>query len=120
MKKVLFVLLCAATIVSCKQEEQKPPVPKEQMQQVLIDINLAEVYSTMVNDSLQQIMNKNVDSLAVFYNSILNHHGITMEELQAGFAWYQKHPDVLETIYQDMIPEITTQQDLLDAQQKNQ
>ncbi|MEZ5016779.1 MAG: DUF4296 domain-containing protein [Flavipsychrobacter sp.] len=119
MKQFLFYFLCLVVLVACEPKEQPAPVSKEQMQQILTDINYAEVYSTMVNDSLQQIMNKNKDSLAVYYNTILTHHGITMDELIESFSWYQKHPDVLEAVYQDMIPDITTQQDLLDVKQNN-
>ena len=117
MKTFLSLLLGVFLLTACEADEDKAPVAKDKMQLILTDINYAEVYSTMVNDSLQQVMNKNRDSLAMFYKDILTHHGLTMDELIESFTWYQKHPQELEKVYQDMIPDITTQQDLHNTNQ---
>lgn len=110
MRKVFCALfMVVISLSSCKDEESKPAdlIPREKMKVVLTDIHLAEVYSTMVNDS-SGIRNKNLDSLAYYYKTILAHHDVTFENFKESFYWYRQHPQELDTVYQDMMPIIST------------
>ncbi len=115
MQRWVLGLLSILLIVSCETKEELPHLELDKMKTVLTDIHFAEVYCTLVNDSTHELRNKNVDSLAVYYLDILSHHNITMDDLEQSIVWYQKHPDQLEKVYQDMIPDVATMQDIQDA-----
>ncbi len=77
------------------------------MEQILLDINLAEAYSTMVRDSLHKLGNKNPDSLAKYYKDIFNHHNVTREQFEKSLYWYKAHPDDLDTLVNNILPVVT-------------
>ena len=54
-----------AAFASC-EDSQKGILSKDKMQAVLLDINIAEVYSTMSEDSTHPRGEKNPDSLALY------------------------------------------------------
>lgn len=83
------------------------------MQQVLMDVNLAEAFSTVVRDSAHKPGTKNNDSLAVYYASIFNHYKITSEQFQESLEWYKANPDKLDTIYTSLLAKVTTTQNKL-------
>ena len=80
------------------------------MKKVLLDIHLAEAYSITLKDSLHRAGTKNTDSLAVFYNDIFNHYHITQEQFTQSLNWYKDHPEDLDTIYNNMIPQVVGMQ----------
>ncbi len=83
----------------CKQGKETPPVPEEQMQQVLLDIHLAETYSQGLGDTTANRFQKNYDSLAGFYTSILKHHNMSLESFNEAMAWYRERPSRIDTLY---------------------
>jgi len=76
------------------------------MQQILLDINIAEVYSTMVHDSLHTAGAKNEDSLAMYYNDIFAHHKVSRQEFEKSLAWYKAHPDDMDSMVNQMLPTV--------------
>jgi hypothetical protein len=103
----LHYLLASALLlmVSC-QEKDKAPVAPDKMQKIITDLHFAEVYSSMVDDTLHIARNKNKDSLAVYYRDILAHHKITEQEFMTGLEWYKIHPDELDSIYSRILPQM--------------
>ena len=101
---LFFTTLSAA---SCK-EEKKEHLPRIKMQQVLFDIHLAESYSTFVpKDTALRKTEKNLDSLAAFYQRVFKSHNITSRQFQESMTWYKEHPEVLDSIYTRLIPEMS-------------
>lgn len=97
------LLAWVACFSSCKQGVEKPPLPEEKMQQVLLDIHLAETYSLGLGDSTRNRFEKNYDSLAVFYRSILKHHGLTFEAFNDALSWYRERPEAIDSLYVKVI-----------------
>ncbi|XZF16517.1 DUF4296 domain-containing protein [Chitinophagaceae bacterium MMS25-I14] len=121
MKRQIVTLACTLVLLlaACKTEESHIPAGK--MKQVLLDIHIAESWSSMcVTDSLKQhpSREKNMDSLAVYYNSILKHYNITSDEFQSSMQWYQHHPDELDSVYANIIPELSKLEGLSQAAKK--
>ena len=114
MRGFLVAAGCILLMASC-EEEETPHMPREQMVQLITDLHTAEVYSTMVNDSTHKTVNKNYDSLAFYYKSILNHHNITMEELKENLLWYSKNPAEFDSVYVKVLDEISTLEGLQNA-----
>lgn len=115
MRSVLSLALCAVLLLPACKEEAEQHMSPEKMKDVLTDIHFAEIYSTMVNDSLHKTTNKNIDSLRVYYKSILEHHDITMEELQSSLHWYADHPVEMDTVYINIQNELSTIEGMLNA-----
>jgi hypothetical protein len=97
-------------IASCHQETGSHLSVKK-MSKILLDIQIAESYSTLVGrDSTHKNNEKNLDSLAVYYKEILAHHKVSQQEFSESLDWYRSHPDVLDSVYEKIIPEITKMQ----------
>lgn len=96
---ILIAVICGCLLVSCKGEEQR--LSPRKMENVLLDVQLAEVYSTLVpKDSVRhEAGGKNTDSLAAWYRSIFARHGITDAEFSKSVAWYREHPEELDSVY---------------------
>lgn len=106
----LFVCLFIVSLLlgSCNMNADKNVhLPKEKMQQILLDINLAEAYSTMAKDSLHKTGAKNIDSLAAYYATIFRHHKITQKQFQTSLAWYKLHPNDMDSLFNNIMPVIT-------------
>jgi uncharacterized protein YcaQ len=105
--RLLALVLCSS-LISCKDFSKKEDIlPKETMEKILLDINLAESYSTMVRDSAHKLGNKHPDSLATYYRDIFAHHKVTREQFEKSLAWYKKNPDDMDTLINEIIPVVT-------------
>jgi len=105
--KLLSCLFFLFAFASC-QEEATSHLPAQKMEEILLDIHLAEAYSTMVpKDSTVRITDKNLDSLAVFYKKVFDNHQITQQQFLSSMKWYKEHPVELDSIYTRMIPRIS-------------
>jgi hypothetical protein len=107
--KVCFISLLLSLLVfsSCSKKEQQH-LSSEKMQQIMLDVNLAEAYSAVVkSDSLKPRSERNLDSLAVFYRSVFKHYNVTREEFEQSLEWYKQHPEQLDSVYGQMIPQMS-------------
>jgi len=109
MRGIAILLLSCVMISGCKEREE-PPLPREKMTAIITDLHLAEVYSSMVNDSTHKTTNKNLDSLAYYYKSILAHHNVSMQEFSNSLNWYSRETVQLDSVYVDVLAEISIQE----------
>ena len=77
------------------------------MGRVLLDMHLAEAYAQQIPRPEGQISMRNEDSLKVFQARILNKHGITESSFRNATNWYTSHPEMLDSVYQNILSEIT-------------
>lgn len=106
VKKSLCCMALCLCFIACKQEAYH--LPQDKMENLLLDIQLAEVYSTMAGyDTAQHITLKNTDSLAKFYTEVLQHHQVSLEQFRQSLDWYRQKPDVLDTIYSKVMTKLT-------------
>lgn len=119
MRKISVLVFVAVLIVSCGEKSSNEHLSAKEMEDVLVDIHYAEVYSTMINDSLHKIKHKNKDSLAVFYADILNHHDVTPDFFEQSMTWYENHPGKLEHIYAQVLLRVTTAEGTLQEGNNN-
>lgn len=105
MRLTLIVAAMCLLFTSCKDRASADDthLPQDKMEAVLTDLHLAEVYSSMVSDSLHEPRSKNMDSLALYYKYVFAHHNITVEEFEQSFEWYRTHPGTLDSSYKHMI-----------------
>ena len=95
MSKIFLFALPILLITGCKSKIK--PIPPREMEHVLLDINIAETYSSIIKDSLHKDMSKNMDSLAEYYHIILNHYRITPQQLEENLAFYKANPEALDS-----------------------
>jgi len=100
---VLLCLIVPAVLQGCRQGAEQPPVPEEKMQDILLDIHLAEAYSQGLGDSARNRFEKNYDSLASFYTSILKHHSLSFEAFNEALEWYKERPASIDTLYHKVL-----------------
>lgn len=118
MKNILLLSTIVIIVLfwsACKQGVGAPPIHRDKMVQIMTDIHLAEVYSTMVNDSAGGITNKNMDSLAVYYSKIFKSHEVTEEDFKESMDWYTRNVTELDTVYINMLSELSTKEGVLSA-----
>jgi len=100
---LLFVVMAAFLLPACEvSREQKAPLPADKMSKLLLDLHLAEAYSIGLGDTVENSprrFEKNYDSLAVFYTSVLQHHGTDLKQFQESLNWYQSRPGKMDTLY---------------------
>lgn len=105
--RLLAIVLCSIMTACGSQTSIEPEdyahIPMDRMEQILMDLHMAEVYSSMLDDSTHTSRSKNIDSLAVFYKDVFAHHNITQDEFEQSFEWYRTHPAEIDTLYKRMI-----------------
>lgn len=96
-----IVALCAATLLlstsSCHRESAH--LPPEKMAPIIAELQLADVYSGMLQKPGEPSRGKDMDSLAVWTKAILDKHHISREEFTASLDWYRDRPDQLDSLY---------------------
>lgn len=107
MYRIVIVFLLLFTI-ACGQADKVPDgvLSKEDMRDVLIDMNIADVYSSEstdqgipLPDSIRQ------DKVKVYYSQILQLHKLTPKEFSKSYAFYESHPDRMKEVY-DMMKDV--------------
>lgn len=104
-KSIFIVLLCICA--SCSSNAPNDVIPLNKMKGILIDMHLADTYSSMLNDTIHVSGVKNKDSLALYYKSILQHHNVSVEAFNESVKWYKLNPKELDSVYAGMIPQLS-------------
>ncbi|MES2703594.1 MAG: DUF4296 domain-containing protein [Bacteroidota bacterium] len=105
MIRILYITTTIIVLTaSCKSKPDDRHLPQQKMEKVLMDVQLAEVYSSHLRDTANRMMAKNMDSLAGYYKIIFAHHDITEAEFSQSLVWYRHHAELLDTVYTNMLP----------------
>lgn len=99
-----FALLSCHLSLSPKED---PPIEPKKMEQILLDLHMAEVYSSLTHDSVQLVSVKNMDSLAAYHTDILAHHNISQQEFGDVVQWYREHAPQLDSLYARILPRLS-------------
>lgn len=104
MKRQLFTgaILLLAGLPACSRGPAH--LSRARMAPIVTELQLADVYSGMVRDSLRPNTEKNTDSLARWTIDILHRHGITREEFNSSMDWYRDHPTELDSLFAAVVP----------------
>jgi len=123
MRKAAGVFLLSL-LFACGEADRVPKdvLAKDKMRDILLDMNYAEVYgrdqgidTVKVADSIRE------ENVKRYYVQILQLHGISREEFQHSYKYYETHPDKLEEIYKDMQEIVKRKREVVDSiEQKKQ
>ena len=100
-RNIFFILALGLVLGGCNRLNSGH-LPRQKMEDVLMDISFAENYSAMDQSNNHAKGTKNTDSLSIFYKEIFAHHKISQEDFTESMAWYKAHPDELDTLYGDL------------------
>lgn len=111
LQKSLLSCICFLFLFGCKTDA--PPLSMKQMSSILLDLHLAEAYAHhLPKDSMHRGL-KNEDTLLYFNAQILKDHKTTQNELQTSLAWYQSRPELLDSIYEQVMNELSVRESKL-------
>lgn len=99
-RKLGAIILLLTIIIGCagKDTSRIDVLQQEKYTQVLLDIALAESYAMAHNyqsDSVKTTLKEN-------YLRIFKIHDITKNQFYKAFDYYNRHPDILKMIYEDI------------------
>jgi hypothetical protein len=116
MYRIVIVFLLLFTI-ACGQADRVPDgiLSKEDMRDVLIDMNMADVYSSEsgdhgipLPDSVRQ------HTVKIYYTQILQLHKITAKQFRKSYDFYESHPDRLKEVYDMMKDVVAAEKDAVE------
>lgn len=98
MRKLAFLLIMLGVLaVSCRRTPSGV-LSKKEMSRLLADMHVAESVVDLNQGEYQS------DSMKrVLKESVLEHHGVTQEDLDTSLVWYGQHLDMYIKVYDDVI-----------------
>jgi hypothetical protein len=108
MRKLFYIIVSVLLITACKDSQPTPDgiLAQDKMAMVLADFHIAEASMSLENiqeDSLKKTMNS-------YYEEIYMIHHISKKQFDDSFHYYEKHPELLDKIYQQVISELSKKQ----------
>jgi hypothetical protein len=93
---------CGILLISSCQKEEKAPVTKDKMAAILVEVHLAEAYTSLLpHDSTGAP--KNLDSLGFYYKRILSKYRLTPQSFDSAIQWYRFHPAQMDSLYAKVV-----------------
>lgn len=116
MYRIVIVFLLLFTI-ACGQADRVPEgvLSKEEMRDVLIDMNLADVYSSESGDHGMPLPDSvRQDKVKIYYTQILQLHKLTVKQFRKSYDFYESHPDRFREVYEMMKDVVTAEKDAVE------
>jgi hypothetical protein len=113
-----IIVVCLVLLITACGEADKLPegvLSKEEMKDVLLDMNMADAYSSIGEDGQAMISDSvRKERVRIYYRQILDLHKLTLKEFDKSYNYYEGHPDKLKDIYDMMMVAVTKDKDDLD------
>ncbi len=97
MRKFAVVAAC---MLLCSCAKERPPVSEDKMLPLIVELHMADAFSTQIRDTLHKNWEKNYDSLSVWTLRILERNDMSQAEFSEAMDWYRDHPDQLQALYE--------------------
>lgn len=118
--RIVFVFFLLV-LMACGQAGKVPEgvLPKEEMRDVLLDMTMADAFSTN-NEDPRTPMPDSVRRYRVklYYKQILDLHHLTQAQFKKSYDWYEGRPDRLKEVYDMMMEEATANREDLDKEMR--
>ena len=79
----------------------------DKMSRLLLEMHVAESFAQYAPKDSSRHELKNRDSLARYYSLILKENGLNEEDFRRSMAYYKKRPDLLDSIYQQILADLS-------------
>ncbi len=109
MKPGYLILLSLLAFTACKEKETPPAglLPVELMQEVLVELHVADAYTERNRQSLVYRNNLRED----LYREVLTHFNVSEADFRTTYNYYISHPDLMDSLYQRVIVRLESQQE---------
>jgi len=101
-RRFALILLVVLAACSSRKAVERPPLDKQKMVAVLVDIHLLEA-----QQQAKPFEKARVYNALVGYEKIFLKHGVTDQQFNESFAYYREHPQEMDDLYQAVIDEAT-------------
>lgn len=107
MKINIVYILIAMTFLACTQQQERPKdvLDKEQMIDVIADIELAQALIKLRFANPDTVVNRQE-----LYEQVYENYNITEDQFNASLTHYCRQPNVLEGIYVEVINRLSEEQ----------
>lgn len=122
MRKTARVFLLSL-LFACGQADRVPKdvLAKDKMRDILLDMNYAEVYGRDQGiDTVKVADSTREENVKRYYVQILQLHGISREEFQHSYKYYEHHPDKLEEVYKEMQEIVKRKREVVDSLERKE
>ena len=104
MNKIItsFVITCMLSCTETTTELSKDIVPEDKMVEIMVDLQLIE--------GIIAVRDTDPEEVNAYYQSIFDKYQINREVLDKNIQHYSEHPEILESIYQEVITELSKKQ----------
>jgi hypothetical protein len=103
----IYVMPLCFTLFFVSCQNQQPPLPAEQMVNILSDMHMAETFSRIVSVNTGVYDVKNKDTLQKLYSSIYQFYKMDTTQFSAALLWYQQHPKEFDKVYVKVLEELS-------------
>ena len=107
-RKEYWVVFAICFLAACAEKEEHLPIDK--MSKVLLELHVAESYAKQLPSSAHPEQRGNEDSLKYFVAAILKENKIAEKEFTQSMDWYAKQPELLDSIYQQILNDVAVWQ----------
>lgn len=107
MKKLFLFCFITVLLQACKQELPEVPaevIPMAEMKLILADIHIADAVAetkAQGGDNERQLTEQ-------YYAQIFKNRGVTREEYNQSYSFYQHTPVLMDKLYEDVLTELST------------
>jgi len=108
--RILLFLITILLFTACGEE--KPPLDKKQMSEIMADMHLAESYAQLVPVKNGEYMSTNRDTLRVLYQNIYKKNKLDTTAFFEALAWYEAHPKVFDKVYEDVLEKLSVRKEI--------
>ena len=106
MKRTTLAILYLFLLYSCKNEVEIPNgiLPSEKMEPILLDLIRADeiINQQTYGDSASSIRAKR----EIMYQKVFTVHGVTRNQFNNSFTFYQNHPDFMKGVLDSMYNQV--------------
>lgn len=121
-----IIAVCLVLLITACGEADKVPkdvLSKEKMRDVLLDMNMADAYSSITDDDQANLIvhdSVRKERAKVYFRQILDLHKLTPKEFNHSYAYYEAHPNKFKEVYDMMFAVVTNDKNMLDLNLKRQ
>ena len=116
--KFLSVMLFFLLLSSCGKKEVEVPegiINPETMTSIIVDLSIADGGQ---NVSYSAGNSRRYD-IWVFYQAVLERHGVTQEQFMQSLDWYADHIKLINEVYDNALTEINLKREKLNTESDN-
>ncbi|PWV47460.1 DUF4296 domain-containing protein [Chitinophaga sp. S165] len=121
MYRIIAVCLLLL-ITACGEADRVPKdvISKEQMRDVLLDLNLADAYSGITDDQANLLVHDSIRQkrVKVYFRQVLDMHKLTPEQFNHSYQYYEAHPNAFKVIYDMMFAIVSNDKNMLDINER--